>query len=230
MNNHLQTAPGADLQTAIGHYEQARYDEALDVFTDLAVTRQDPVAQMWVGACHAGGTGVPYSLTQAFAWYLKAAEGGNVQAGTNVGAMLIMGQGCAVDVTTGLAWLEQAANEGDCGAQFNLATLYSTGKSVETDHPRATCWYQQAAHQGHYPSQARLGYCYQLGQGVEKNRVQAYFWLSLAARHGVGTALVQLEQLNEQMSEDQKQQAASLLEQWTFQQQTSSQRWQSQAV
>lgn len=230
MNIDVQVAPVTDLQAAIGHYEHAHYGLALEGFTELAQNNADPVAQMWIGACHAGGTGVPYSLTEAFAWYLKAAEGGNVQAQTNVGAMLMMGQGCTVDVPAGLGWLEKAAARNDCGAQFNLATLYSTGKLLEEDHARAANWYLQAAQQGHYPSQARLGYCYQLGQGVVKDRVQAHFWLSLAARHGVGTALIQLEQVNEQMSEDQKQQSADLLDQWNHRQHVSSERWQSQAV
>ncbi|HEY0285395.1 MAG TPA: tetratricopeptide repeat protein [Pseudomonas sp.] len=217
------------IDAAVAHYNAADYPAALDIFHHLA-ERGDPVAPMWIGACHAAGSGVPYSVAEAFAWYLKAAERGNAQAQTNVGAMLIMGNGAEVDVPRGLYWLQRAADAQDCGAQFNFASLYSVGEVVEQDHSRAFEWYLSAAKQGHYPSQARLGYCYQLGQGVNKDLVQAFVWLSLAARHGVGTALIQLEQLMGQMSGDQKQQGAELIDRWNAGSQAAPERWQCVAV
>ncbi|MGE6689874.1 tetratricopeptide repeat protein [Stutzerimonas stutzeri] len=213
MNIPCDTPLGGQPTLAIAEarYKAGDYPQALHLFRQLA-EGGDSTAQMWVGACLAGGQGAPASLSQAFEWYLQAAHGGHSQAQTNVGAMLLMGQGCEVDVATGLDWLERAA-AADCGAQFNLAALYSKGEQVEQDHAKAAYWYRRAAEQGHYPSQARLGYLYLQGQGVSKDRVEAFAWLSMAAQHGVGTALVQLERVIELMSTEEKQCGMELVEQ-----------------
>ena len=196
------------LTGGVAAFQAGAYDRALAVFRPLAEAG-DPEAQAWLGALHAGGTGVPASLTQAFEWYRRAAEQGHGPAATNVGAMLAMGQGVAQDRTEGARWLERAAANGDVMAAYNLATLLAKGDGLPADPVRAAELYRSAAQAGHYPSQARLGHFYAQGIGVARDRVEAFAWLSLAAGHGVGTALNALELICKEMSAEEKREGAA---------------------
>ena len=196
------------LTEGVAAFQAGAYDRALAVFRALAEAG-DPEAQAWLGALHAGGTGVPASLTQAFEWYRRAAEQGHGPAATNVGAMLAMGQGVAQDRTEGARWLERAAVNGDVMAAYNLATLLAKGDGLPADPVRAAELYRSAAQAGHYPSQARLGHFYAQGIGVVRDRVEAFAWLSLAAGHGVGTALNALELICKEMSAEEKREGAA---------------------
>ncbi|TFZ56740.1 sel1 repeat family protein [Methylorubrum sp. Q1] len=204
----VQTLAPPVLAEGVAAFQSGAYDRALAVFQPLAEAG-DPDAQAWLGALHAGGAGVPASLTQAFEWYRRAAEQGHGPAATNVGAMLAMGQGVAQDRAEGARWLERAAASGDVMAAYNLATLLAKGDGLPADPARAADLYRSAAQAGHYPSQARLGHLYAQGIGVERDRVEAFAWLSLAAGHGVGTALNALEVICKEMSAEEKREGAA---------------------
>jgi uncharacterized protein len=200
----LPTAsPDGDLAKAIEAFRAGSYTESLSRLLPLAEAGVGD-AQAWLGAHYANGFGVESSLSEAFDWYRRAAEQGNVAAATNVGAMLAMGQGVAQDRGEGARWLERAASGGDVMAQYNLATMLAKGDGLPADAARAASLYRSAAEAGHYPSQARLGHLFANGIGVEKDRVEAFAWLSLAAQHGVGTALNALEAIIKEMSAEEK--------------------------
>lgn len=204
----VQTLAPPALAEGVAAFQTGAYDRALAVFQPLAEAG-DPEAQAWLGALHAGGTGVPASLSKAFEWYRRAAEQGHGPAATNVGAMLAMGQGVAQDRAEGARWLERAAASGDVMAAYNLATLLAKGDGLPANPVRAAELYRSAAQAGHYPSQARLGHLYAQGIGVERDRVEAFAWLSLAAGHGVGTALNALEVICKEMSAEEKREGAA---------------------
>jgi TPR repeat protein len=156
-----------------------------------------------------------------------AAELGQPQAQSNLGVKLIKqgpldaecdvqiaagdGYTPSADVLEGLDWLRKAAAQQDVGACFNLATILSRDKEIAPLWSEAAGAYRIAAETGHYPSQIRLGFCYRNGFGVPKDRVQAFMWTALAARHGVGTALEQLEKIVFEMSARERADGEDLL-------------------
>lgn len=212
MARALTQAPATVADGAAAH-ARGDFDAALAIFEPLAAAGEIE-ALAWLGAMHAAGEGVPPSPAEAFKLYLAAAERGHGPAQTNVGAMLVMGQGVPADPPAGVAWLRKAAEGDDAMAQFNYATCLSKGTGAAKDEAEAALWYRRAAERGHYPSQARLGFLHANGIGVEKDRVEAYVWLTLAAQHGVGTALNALEGVIGQMSSDEKQKGAALVQNW----------------
>lgn len=200
--------------------------EAFTAFT-AASGSDDATVWMWLSTCHAEGAGTPVSTELAQSCLRYAAELGQPQAQSNLGVKLIE-QGPSdveggtqiaagddytpsADVLEGLDWLRKAAAQQDVGACFNLATILSRGKEIAPLWREAAEAYGIAAEAGHYPSQIRLGFCYRNGFGVPKDRVQAFLWTALAARHGVGTALEQLEKIVFEMSARERADGEDLL-------------------
>lgn len=214
------TAPTPTLENLVAEGE-VRYSSgdtsgAFEIFGRAALAG-DATAWMWLSTCHAEGAGTPISRLDALACLRQAAELGQPQAQSNLGVMLVGAQdksGDPVqDVEAGLGWLRRAAAQRDVGACFNLATVLSRDKEVAPNWREAAASYQVAAEAGHFPSQMRLGFCYRNGFGVAKDRVQAFLWTALAARHGVGTALEQLEKIVFEMSARERADGEDLLRQ-----------------
>ena len=63
---------------------------------------------------------------QAFTWYMKAAEKGNVYAQFNLGIMYHLGQGVSQDEEQAFIWYEKAAQQGNKYAQHNLGAIIRT--------------------------------------------------------------------------------------------------------
>jgi uncharacterized protein len=64
---------------------------------------QHSYAQDNLGACYRDGIGVPVDLELAREWFQRSAEGGNAEAQSALGTMLVTGQGGAEDIATGCA-------------------------------------------------------------------------------------------------------------------------------
>ncbi|MBL29214.1 MAG: hypothetical protein CMM50_16910 [Rhodospirillaceae bacterium] len=203
----------ATVDEGVSAYQAGAFDDARKIWEPLAEAG-DADAQAWMGALYANGEGVESDRSVAFAWYLRSAENGNVLAMNNVGAMYAQGQGVSKDETAAAQWLEKAAEAGDSYAQFNFAVMLTKGQGVEQDVAAAAEWYRRASENGHYPSQSRLGYMYAKGLGVEQDNIQAFVWLSLAGQHGIGTALVELEELVKDMTPQEKAQAVDAMNAW----------------
>jgi TPR repeat protein len=86
------------------------------------------------------------STAEAWAWLLRAAEAGSVQAQYDAGAILATGgdwgNGAVVpvDLKAAVAWYRRAAEAGHAEAQFNLASMLSEGEGCERDVVAAKEW------------------------------------------------------------------------------------------
>lgn len=207
--NFNQT-PSPKLADGIRFYGDGDHDAAFAVFTECAEAGES-FGWMWLAVCHAEGHGTEKCPQTAVHCTRKSAELGNPQAQCNLGVALFEGKGVTQDTQEGISWLRRAADQGDLNASFNLATVLSSGEAVKRDWREAAKYYGLAAEAGHPASQLRLGYLHRNGFGIPKNRIQAFLWTSLAARHGVGTALEQLEKIVFEMSSDEKSEATDLL-------------------
>jgi TPR repeat protein len=121
---------------------------------------------------------------EAFKWYQKAADQGNVGAQNNLGSMYNLGEGVEQDFKEAVKWYQKAADQGDAIAQDNLGGMYVRGQGVLEDDKEAVKWYQKSANQGYAMAQNNLGAMYVNGKGVEQNYVTAYAWFNMAAANG----------------------------------------------
>jgi hypothetical protein len=119
--------------------------------------------------------------TEAFRWFLRAADQGLAEAQYQVGLAYSEGLGVEPDPRKAVIWLARAAAQGYAAAYFDLGVAYATGSGVEADHRKAVEWFQRGAAQGHALSECGLGWMYLDGTGVPQNFEEAYFWLNVGA-------------------------------------------------
>ncbi|MNG16519.1 Localization factor PodJL [compost metagenome] len=79
-------------------------------------------------------------MKEAFTWYRKAAEQGDVSAQHNIGVMYAQGVGVIKDVKQAVSWYRKAAEKGHASAQFNLGVMYFLGEGVQQDNSNAYVW------------------------------------------------------------------------------------------
>lgn len=115
-----------------------------------AASQGMPRAYFALGLAHelGAGTGHAPSETQAYPYYLKAAELGQVEAQVAVGTSLLLGRGVARDMPRAAHWLGTAARQGDPASQFMLGMMYEHGQGLSRDLHLARYWYEQAAENG----------------------------------------------------------------------------------
>ena len=132
--------------------------------------QNDPRAQYAMGVLYENGFGVAKDLSQAAAWYLKAAGQGNSDAQYNLGAMNEHGVGMPVNYVAAARWYLPAAEIGDIDALSNLGVLYQNGQGVKQDKVLAMALYNvSVAHAGNGKTQAaqnRQALANQMPQGV----------------------------------------------------------------
>jgi uncharacterized protein len=117
----------------------------------------------------------------AFQKFMPAAEGGNVDAQVNVGAMYANGEGVEQNFDEALKWYRLAAEQGNATAQNRLGAMYDDGVGVAQDFEEAAKWYRRSAEQGNVGAQINLGAMHAKGIGVTRDYVLAHMWLSVAA-------------------------------------------------
>jgi uncharacterized protein len=89
----------------------------------IAMSFSDWFAQCSLGACYTRGRGVAQDSSEAFRWYLLAAEGGHAGAQGHVGHCYESGTGVARIGTDSARWLKAAAAQGDADAAAALRRL-----------------------------------------------------------------------------------------------------------
>ena len=144
----------AGFDEANAAFEAADYAKAQAELQPLLETN-DPRAQYAMGVLYENGFGVSKDLTQAAAWYLKAAEQGNSDAQYNLGAMNEHGVGMPVNYAEAARWYRPAAEIGDIDALSNLGVLYQNGQGVKQDKLLAMALYNvSVAYAGNSKTQA----------------------------------------------------------------------------
>ena len=97
-------------------------------------------------------TGLKYynsqNYSEAFRWYSKAADQGNVEAQKALASMYYGGKGVNPDYAETLKWNRKAADQGDAEAQKRLGLMYYNGIGVTEDLAEATNWYRKSSDQG----------------------------------------------------------------------------------
>lgn len=102
------------------------------------------------------GRGVDQDYSEAYDYFMVAADRGNDEAEFLIGHMLNNGLGVMQDFDEAAEWYRKAAEKGNDRAQHALGYMYEVGNGVPKDKSEARRWYQRAADQGNDDSAARL--------------------------------------------------------------------------
>lgn len=145
---------------------------------DLEATRAkaaqgDAEAQYSLGLKYGCGDQVVLDLSQAAAWYRRAADQDHPLAQFNLAMMYAEGQGVTQDDAEAVRWIRRAAALGDAGAQFNLAVRCQRA-SLSREQPAAS-----------------------------EAKIEAYKWFQLAAAQGYGNSAQFCESMNLSMTLDE---------------------------
>ncbi len=98
---------------------------------------------MILARIHLEGIGVKKDQAEAFKYYLRCAELGDVDAMAMVGNCYLYGEGVKKDTKTAFTWNEKAAKEGNERAIRNVAVSYDFGTGVKKDPKQAIEWYKK---------------------------------------------------------------------------------------
>ena len=109
-------------------------------------TRSESYAEYNKGNQYCGVTGEMkpsnyHCSAEAFPYFLKAANHGNVKAMSMIGFMYEKGDGFQQDNFKAAQWYRRAAEQGDPQAQIDLGMMYENGKGVPLDYVQAQMWY-----------------------------------------------------------------------------------------
>jgi TPR repeat protein len=96
------------VQSTVKAVQSARFQQM-----QIKLERGDAAAQYDLGERYYEGQGVPPDYTQAFNWFLKAAEQGHSKSQSNVGMMYFVGRGVARDYIEAYKWIHLAARAGE---------------------------------------------------------------------------------------------------------------------
>ncbi len=95
------------------------------------------------------GRGVERDPRQAFSWYSKATQKGNIKAEYKLGVAYLNGNGIRKNFQKAYDWLKKSGNKGYVRAQYYLGTLYENGLGTTQDLDKALQWYKRALRGGY---------------------------------------------------------------------------------
>lgn len=153
------------------------------------------VGSFFCGSCYANGVGVDKNPNEAFKWYQKAADEGNVEAMKSLGDCYQKGMGVNKNLKEGFEWYQKAVNNGHIVAMFELGICYEFGVGVDKNPNDAVNWYQKGAEKvnadtcGNADAMHRLGLCYRRGVGFKSDTEEALKWFRKGADNGSTDAM-----------------------------------------
>ncbi|KAG0261490.1 hypothetical protein DFQ27_002922 [Actinomortierella ambigua] len=148
----------------------------------------DAEAELSLGRKYASGDGVERNETEAFKWYLQAAEHGSLEATYKTAECYRHGFGVEKNEATAVHWMQLAAERGHHIAQNGLGWMLRNGEGVEQNYDKAISWFRRSAEQGFAPAQNNLGWMYQSGSGTQQDYGLAVSWYRKAAERGDSAA------------------------------------------
>ncbi len=141
----------ADVKDGVDAWQAGNYQAAVAEWRPLAIAG-DADAQFNLGQAYKLGRGVPTDLTQAEAWYRRAAKQGHLQAEDNLGLVLFT----ANRREEAMTFITRSAARGEPRAQYVLGTAHFNGDLAAQDWPRAYALTKRASDAGLAIASARL--------------------------------------------------------------------------
>ena len=141
----------ADVKAGYEAWERGDYVTAVSEWRPAAIAG-DAMAQFNLGQAYKLGRGVPQDMSQALAWFKRAADQGHIEAFDNYGLLLFnMNQR-----SEALPYILKSAERGEARAQYIVGTASFNGDLVTKDWPRAYALMNRASAKGLAAASARL--------------------------------------------------------------------------
>lgn len=141
-----------------------------------------------------GRNGVTRDLTQAFAFYSKAAARNYPYAMFSAGYMLQLGEGVARNDAEAAKWLLKAAEAKHPDAMYYIGTYYANGRGgLPVDLEKANAWYGRAATARNAQAPYSLASHLDDGKGIDVDRAKAAQYMLMALKRGNDFARGQME-------------------------------------
>lgn len=93
-----------------------------------------------MGYIYDNGLGRPQDKSEAFKWYMLAAEQGAAASQFNVGLFLFHGEGVEQNHSRAFRYFSLSARQGDAESQFYLGAQYGGGLGIEVDMSKGYMW------------------------------------------------------------------------------------------
>lgn len=127
----------ADITSGITAYARGDYDKAYNVMISVAKTRQDRIAQYYLGMMHLRGQGTQSDTKQAAQWFRLAAEQSIASAQYQLAKLYEAGNGLPKDLEQAYAWYKtaatQQAHQSSIEGMKRLETQLSKQEHVEAE-------------------------------------------------------------------------------------------------
>ena len=148
---------------------------------------------------------------KALAPLQKAASQGSVEAQYRLGMMYRFAWGVEKDFVQARKYFEQAAAQEHAEAQAELGKIHKDGRGTKRDLALAAKWFERAARNSEGIAQLTLARMYEKGRGVPKDFALAWTWYSMAISNQYMDAMGRRNQLQDEMSEQQIEEAKARL-------------------
>lgn len=129
-----------------------------------------------------------FKPAEAFGWYRKAAEAGNVLGQYDLAVAYENGIGTPVNVRLAYEWYAKASEQGDGDATYNMAVLNEEGRLMPRNVAEAIRLYELAVSRDVTDAMVNLGIMFEEGDGVPKSLNRARELFRKAAELGDGNA------------------------------------------
>lgn len=158
-----------DYKEAVKWYEKAADQGLTEALTELGYDYKF------------GDMNLSVNYGKSFAYYIQAAQKGDMAGQANVAEFYMEGKGIEKNEEEALKWYRKAAEQGDADSEYAIGQYYEyDGNDIKL----AIEWYKKAAEQGHVDAQMKMKNCYGNGEGLEKDLTQAFEWAEKAAEQG----------------------------------------------
>lgn len=158
-----------DYKEAVKWYERAADQGLTEALTELGYDYKF------------GDMNLSVNYGKSFAYYIQAAQKGDMAGQANVAEFYMEGKGIEKNEEEALKWYRKAAEQGDADSEYAIGQYYEyDGNDIKL----AIEWYRKAAEQGYVDAQMKMKDCYENGEGLEKDLTQAFEWAEKAAIQG----------------------------------------------
>lgn len=187
-------------EEAYSAYQAGEYRRAFQAARRMA-ERGDIRAQTWLAWLYQEGYGTDVNDTEAFNWYLRAADAGHLEAMVGVMYYYRSGRGpYGPDLSSHARWAEQIAERGDVRGQIRIGAAYLRGEGVAKDFERGLAWLQQAADAGSFEAMSQLALAYKDGTFGDPDYERALSWYQTAVKFGDEWAMLDMvRMLNDEL-------------------------------
>ena len=179
------------------------YNRALSAMLAVNKEKKNACLQYHIGKMYQYGPGTGENLTEAAAWFSKAAEKEYSSALYSLGMLTLHGKGVAQDHAKVFALFQRAYKKGNPYAAYELGRLYESGTGTEKNQEKAEHCFC-AAFSGFLNQEKksrdntlwyRIGNMYLHGIGTEADEVQAEKYFTMSSECGNIHAAYQLAKL-----------------------------------